>query len=323
MDTPTTAPTAAPASAVEHDHPSVPAGSIVVGVDGSSWSQGALDWATDQAALEHRRLTVVHAVPPTSGQTMASYATDGLDVVRVLEDARAAARTLLDAAVDHARERAPALEVHPVLSVADTRTVLLGLGRHAAMVVVGSRGRGPVASLLLGSTSVAVATHGSCPTLVHRPGGPSPARHRVAVGVDGTALSVPAVEVAFALAAWRGSTLTVVHCASAAGPVATPRDGSPVPVPADEQALVSEALAGMAQKHPDVEVTVQMVRGFAGRHLVAASRDHDLLVIGHHRAGALHDLVYGSVAPGVVEHATCPVVVVPTPRTAPAPAREG
>jgi nucleotide-binding universal stress UspA family protein len=79
-----------------------------------------------------------------------------------------------------------------------------------------------------------------------------------------------------------------------------------------DRALISESLAGMAEKFPDVEVTVHLMPGFADQQLIVASPDYDLVVIGHHRLSPLSDLVYGSVAPAVLEHADGAVAVVPS-----------
>jgi nucleotide-binding universal stress UspA family protein len=202
------------------DTSQVPAGSIVVGIDGSSWSDGALDWAIDQAAIEQRDLTIVHAIPAMGAQSMGLYPSSGLDFVRVLDDARADAQALLDRAVAHAHDRASDLHVHDVLSVSDPRSVLLELGEHAAMLVVGSRGRGPVVSLLLGSVSVSVSKHASCPVVVRRSSESTRPDHRIVVGVDGTEPSLPAIEFAYRMASFRASALTVLHCYWTASPVA-------------------------------------------------------------------------------------------------------
>jgi nucleotide-binding universal stress UspA family protein len=196
------------------DTSQVPAGSIVVGIDGSSWSDGALDWAIDQAALEQRDLTIVHAISSMGAQSMGLYASSRLDLVRVLDDARAGAQALLDRAVVHAHRRACNLHVHEVLSVSDPRSVLLHLGEHAAMLVVGSRGRGLVASLLLGSVSVSVSKHASCPVVVRRSSESTSPGHRIVVGVDGSEPSLPAIDFAYRTASFRASTLTPLHCYS-------------------------------------------------------------------------------------------------------------
>jgi nucleotide-binding universal stress UspA family protein len=288
----------------------VSTGSIVVGIDGSPWSDGALEWAIDQAALEQRSLTIVHAIPSVAAQSMGMYASSGLDFVRLLDDAHADAQTLLTTAVSHARDRKPELNVHDVLSVSDPRSILLDLSEHAAMVVVGSRGRGPVASLVLGSVSLSVSKHAVCPVVVLRPVSHQ-LGHGILVGVDGMEGSVSTTEFAYRMASFRGLPLTVLHCYQSTQSVAVPVPGAPEPDLSAERVLVSETLAGMGEKFPDVAVTVRLVAGPADRQLIAQSPGYDLAVVGHHRTTPLVEIVYDSVAPAVIEHAQGPVAVIP------------
>jgi nucleotide-binding universal stress UspA family protein len=294
------------------DSAQVPAGTIVVGIDGSPSSDEAFAWAVDQAALEQRPLTIVHTAEPMSvagGGFMVPAV--GIDYAVLMEESRAAARELLSSSTAQALASHPGLVVHEVLTDSDTRSTLLDLGRAAAMIVVGSRGRGPVASLLLGSISVSVSKHASCPVVVHRPTSTDNPRYGVLVGVDGTETSLPAIDFAYRMASWRRLPLTVLHSYLDPSLVA-PRQTEPgTPEASSEQALVAESLAGMQEKFPDVQVQVRLSRGFADQHLILASRSYDLLVIGHHPLTALEDIVHRSVAPTVVEHAHGPVVVVP------------
>lgn len=297
------------------DSAHLPAGTIVVGIDGSPDAERALDWASDQAALEQRTLTLVHAVQVVGFPAAGTFVATGIDYGGMTDILLDSGRVLLAAARDHALERRPGIEVVDVLSSGDARNELLTLSRRAALVVVGSRGRGPVASLLLGSVSVSVSKHAACPVVVCRPapGTPGEPGTGILVGVDGTERSLPAVEFAFRIAAFRGHPLTVLHCYWDTLPLGP--DGPPEADLNDLRALVAESIAGMAEKFPEVAVDVQLRRGFADRALVEASAGHALLVLGHHPLPALDDLVYGSVAPAVVEHARCPVAVVPAPGT--------
>lgn len=291
----------------------IPPGSIVVGTDGSTYSDGAIDWAANRAALESRPLVIVHAIAPTPSSTLAIYPAGGLEVARLLDDVHAAAEALLVTSAARARDREPGIEVHHVQSVADPRTVLLDLSEHAASIVVGSRGRGPVASLLLGSVSVSVCRHASCPVVVWRAQASTRSDHRIVVGVDGRPDSMPAIEFAFRTASLRGSTVTVLHCNWTAPPVTSVHDDSPPPDLSAERALVAQSLAGMVELYPQVAFEVRMVSGSAAHHLIAASRDHDLVVVGHQRIGHFRELIHDSVAPAVLEHAEGVVVVVPSP----------
>jgi nucleotide-binding universal stress UspA family protein len=298
------------------DSAHVASGSIVVGVDGSPDAERALHWASDQAALERRTLTLVHAVQMTGFPAAGTFAASGIDYGGMSDVLLESGGALLAAARAHALQRQPGLEVAEVLSTGDARNELLAVSRRAAMVVVGSRGRGPVRSLLLGSVSVTVSKHAGCPVVVCRPlpttsaGEPGSG---ILVGIDGTGRSLPAIELAFRMAALRGAPLTVLHCYWDTLPPGA--EGAPEADLSDLRAVVAESISGMAEKFPEVVVDVRLRRGFADRSLVDASGDHALVVLGHHPLSALDDLVYGSVAPAVVERARCAVAVVPSPAT--------
>ena len=178
--------------------------------------------------------------------------------------------------------------------------------------MLGSRGRGPVRSLLLGSVSVAVSKHASCPVVVLRPRPAERGGGGVLVGVDGTPSSIPVLEFAFRQASLRGQKLTAMHCfwdvlsaTAGARPVPDAERGL------EEQHLVlAEAIAGMREKFPDVETELELARGLVDEVLVGAGLDKDLVVIGGHDHSSLSFLLYGSVSTSVLEHARCPVAVV-------------
>ena len=295
----------------------VPPGSVVVGYDGSPCADAALTWAVEQAALEQRPLVLVHAIQPIGAQSMGAYGAGGLDYAGLLDDFRSDARSMLESGVAVAREQGPDLDVHHVLSVCDPRSALLDLSEKAAVVVLGSRGRGPIASLLLGSVSVSVSRHASCPVVIRHDNAATEPFHRILVGVEGTPYSLPSIEFAFRMASFRSSALTVVHGHWIAQPVAFSTVPAPLPDLGEERALVSESLAGMAEKFPEVEVEVLMVFGHIDHHLVTLSATHDLVAIGHHRVGPWSELLHDSVAASVLEHASGTVAVVPSPARVP------
>ena len=132
---------------------------IVVGVDGSDSSVLALRWAAHYGALLAARLEVVMAweYPATYGLAAIAAAdwSPADDVRQVLADsARAAFGDQWPAGVQFdVREGGPA-------------KVLLDACQGATMLVVGSRGHGGFAGLLLGSVSANVAEHAPCPVLI-------------------------------------------------------------------------------------------------------------------------------------------------------------
>lgn len=314
----------------------IPAGAVVVGVDGSQPARRALDAALDLAALERRPLHLLHCYEPYPA-AMGPVAPPP-DVTRSL---RAAAEEVLRAARERATERRPQVRVTSGLSNHDAREKLTALSHTAAAVVVGSRGMGAMRSLLLGSVSLWVSHHSHCPVLVVRPepsraqapegrgdGAASAGRGErageraeavrgvapggVVVGSVPTTRGRAAVEHAFAQASLRHLPLTVVHCVAPLPYV----EGELLPLDEDRDDLpghrrdLAESVAGLREKFPDVQVELAIVPGRPQTSLVEASRSARLLVVGAHRRSAW-DLLAGSVSRVVVEHAACPVMVVP------------
>jgi nucleotide-binding universal stress UspA family protein len=294
----------------------IPSGSIVVGIDGSPSAARALSWAVDQARLEHRALTLVHAIAPTDDVWLDQA---GVDHARLSDALCTEARSRLEEAREQVRAHAPDLDVHEVLEVCDARDLLPQVAHDAALLVVGSRGRGPVRSLLLGSVGVAVTRHAPCPVVVLRPHHQGQVRRGVLVGSDGTARSHHVLEFAYRQASFRDLPLTVVHCYRDARTPSMSTGFAPalVDVPVadveSERMLLTESVSGLAEKFPDVHVRLELVRGAPDDALVLGSRQMDLVVVGTRRRGPLSSLVHGSVAATVLEHAAGAVAVVPEP----------
>ena len=289
-------------------------GSIVVGVDGSPASDLALDWAARAAALEHRPLTITHAAHLSAavGDGLASGMV-GVDLTSVYQGMRQYGQTLLDAAATRARGQAPGIEVHLLLSTRDPRENLLTLAAHASLVVVGSRGRGTIASLLLGSVSVTVSKHAACPVVVVRSDATGDGRGGVLVEADGTEDSVAAIEFAYRTASIRALPVTVLRVFWD-GVSPSPGDhqvAEDEPGLADERMLLSESVAGMREKFPDVHDRTILARGARGRPGAAAD-GIDLIVVSRPREGFLGASVTLGVTSTVVEHAPCNVAVVPS-----------
>ncbi len=141
-----------------------PAGSppmIVVGVDGSEPSKRALRWAADQAKLTGAELTAVTAweYPPTLGWAP-PYPSDF--------DPNADARQALQATVDTVLGTDHGVVLHLAVTEGHPAFVLTEAARDATLLVVGSRGHGAFAGMLLGSVSEYCASHASCPVVVVR-----------------------------------------------------------------------------------------------------------------------------------------------------------
>ncbi|KAB1139872.1 universal stress protein [Streptomyces luteolifulvus] len=266
---------------------------LVVGIDGSEASLEAVEWAADEALRHQVPLHLVHAAAAAPGEP-----------------------DLVAAASERARKGAPAVQVSGEVLHDDAASALVGKGRNAFAVVVGSRGLGDLAGLLLGSVGLAVAAHADCPVVVVRGG----VEHRhtrfgsVVVGVEEGEGSDTAVEFAFREAHVRRCRLVAVHAWSV--PV-----GSPGPPGLSGYALqaqrrppaevLADALRDPAKQYQDVPVSSEVVEGPTRRALLNAASGADLLVVGARRRHGHVGLQLGLVNHAMLHHAPCPVVVVP------------
>jgi nucleotide-binding universal stress UspA family protein len=139
---------------------------IIVGVDGSDHSRHALGWAMREAAKHDLPLTVmsIHPVParPATGifWGLHHYPEDSFDP----ELARREIQDFVDKVASETGEAAPEVTVSVVAG--DAAEELIRASQDADMLVVGSRGSGGFARLLLGSVSSQVTHHASCPVVV-------------------------------------------------------------------------------------------------------------------------------------------------------------
>lgn len=290
-----------------------PLGTVAVGIDGSESADLAVDFAVARARLTHRPLTLVHALSPMETVWLAPVGlSPSMGTGVGLEALESQARELLAEVHSEVTARAPDLEVHDVLGFGDPRQVLLDVAARSSVVVLGSRGRGPVASLLLGSVAVGVSHHVTCPLVVLRPSDGAE-RSGVLVAVDGSERCIAPLEFAFQHASMHGLPLTVLHAywdvRHAAAHALDDQEGAH----ADEEELLllAETVAGMSEKYPDVVVRRALATGLADVAILEAAAHHELVVVGTHHGSAAGELLYGSVATAVLEHATCPVAVVP------------
>jgi nucleotide-binding universal stress UspA family protein len=288
---------------------------VLVGYDGSPGAEAALAWALDEAARTGAPVELAYALawPPVVPAPVTSAD------VWPMDDTRRAISAMLQTAVAQAAESHPGVAVAWLVLDGPAAPVLQDRSHGAALLVLGSRGHGGFAGLLLGSTAVAVSAHAHCPTVVVRGVEPGPEARpgRVVVGVDFSACSLLALGFAFDQAAGRRVPLRVVH-AWAPPPVRYgPPDLDPEEITLAERSAVEELLAGWRSKYPDVPVTVEVAADSPARVMVAATRHAQLAVVGSRGRGGFGGLLLGSVSQQLLHHSHCPVAVV---RESPGPA---
>jgi nucleotide-binding universal stress UspA family protein len=139
---------------------------IIVGVDGSGHSQRALEWAMKEAALRQVPLSVLTVHPAIVGY-FGGVTTDARDL-ELTEQARAAVKAETDkvlAALDGPHPESVAVRAVHGFPVEE----LVNASKEADMMVLGSRGVGGLARMLLGSTADQVVQHAHCPVLIVPP----------------------------------------------------------------------------------------------------------------------------------------------------------
>jgi nucleotide-binding universal stress UspA family protein len=136
-------------------------GPVVVGVDGSDASRDALRWAVDYAALVGADVEAVTAWQWPISLVVNLPVADAFDP---MEDVRQS----LDRIVSEELGEHPAVTVIRSVYCGSPAPILLEVAREARLLVVGSRGHGGFAELLLGSTSEHCVRHAGCPVVVVR-----------------------------------------------------------------------------------------------------------------------------------------------------------
>lgn len=284
-------------------------GRVVVGVDGSDVAARAAAWAAEAASIRGRGLTLVSALlPPVTAGGLGIGLPPSLDLVDQLEQ--------------HAHEQLAALastlvgiDVRTQVRIGAPSAVLLEASETAAMIVMGSRGRGGFRGLLLGSVGAQVAAHAECPVAVIRSLAPADA-NAVVVGIDGSPAAEAALAFGFDEASRRQWRVVAVHAWDVPAYDLLIVPNGPVPVPLtdvadDEIRLAAEVLAGFRADYPEVDVEERLVRSPAVAALTQATPDAGLIVVGTHGHGPAMGALLGSVSNGVLHKATVPVVVVP------------
>ncbi|MFK4242575.1 universal stress protein [Micromonospora chokoriensis] len=281
---------------------------VVVGVDGSPSSLVAAEHAARAAHLRSRPLHLVHGFlhPLGYGVPLNPY---DLGVPAPSEDAQ----KMLERTATELADRWPGLVVEVRQVAGGPGITMIEESRRADLVVVGSRGLGGFAGLLLGSVGSQVAAHAHCPVLVVRPDEqPIPVDAPVLVGVDGSESSRLAAGYAADEAALRDVPVVLVH-------VGPPTEGRTVPeeveesqaaYQADAVRLLADASAAVRAEHPDLVVREHPVRAAgAAQGLIEASGDASLLVVGTRGRAGFTGMLLGSVSQAAIQHAHCPVLV--------------
>ena len=289
---------------------------ILCAIDGSRYSQWALDWLPHVCSPDDCSLLLVHAVDMTQFKSLPKLDRKTRSALVNLLDCslESAARVLewaeLKAAASWGPVRAKLLRGNPADAVARSAQ-----REQADLLVIGSRGVTEFQPMLLGSVSRKLLMQAPCPVLVVKK--PANRLKRVVLGADGSIESWEAV-------AWlRGlpeNSRPAVTVASVIPPL--PMEGLRLPSPS---IAVGDRVKGVLRREAQklaVRVAGTLRKaGFSAKGIVlsgppgaelvilAARERANLIVVGSRSGRSAHEYFMGSVADTVVKHAPCSVLV--------------
>ncbi|MGY0020387.1 universal stress protein [Streptomyces sp. cg35] len=283
-------------------------GPLIVGIDGSESSAQALDWAIEEAGRRDAGLHLLHASRWERYEVLEPSFGRGRGAVQEFAEHIAAQAT------ERARHRAPGTRITGEVTPHDPAAALVEASREAVMVVVGSRGRGTFAGLLLGSVSLPVAARAEAPVVVVR--GHEKNVHggfgQLALGVGEAEGAADVAEFAFREAELRRADLLALRawrCPAHEVPDYPTADSETHQVRAENE--LSVTLHDPREGHAAVTVRTQPREGRARDILVEVSAHCDLLIVGARRHRGALGLQLGPVGHAVLHHSACPVAVVP------------
>ncbi|MFE0918768.1 universal stress protein [Streptomyces nigra] len=295
---------------------------VVAGLDGSSESRSATEWAAREARLRGLPLTIVHVWEPIPAP-MAQAPLLGAETQQNWTE------RMPREAADAIRLRHPDMELTIEQRTGDATEALLDAAKEAELIVLGSRGLSGIGGFMVGSVGLSVAAHSERPVVLVRAGEQATDEHEpdadglpstqtpfrpVVLGLDANSPDGTLIEFAFEEAARRGTRLRVLH-----GWNLPPYYvyGLTVDIELQDEivrqqaALLADALKPWRQKFPDVEVSEEVPAGSPGARLVDVSREASLVVVGRRIRRRPFGAHIGPVTHAVLHHAVAPVAVVP------------
>jgi nucleotide-binding universal stress UspA family protein len=282
---------------------------VVVAVDGSERNRSAVGWAAHEAAARGCGMVLVNATAshlvPTPRLPVRSREEQVLDM---LTDVRNEVRHIL------AEE-----SVSIVAASGDPVEVLLDqvAETDAELLVVGKRGLGGFARVIVGSTSIALAGRSPVPVAIV-PDLWEQSRHEgrpVVLGIDPDKADHQPIDTAFRRARRLGVALVAVHGWEA--PSTYSWDAATVTGAVTEREQQAAArfdglLDEWRERHPDVAVRPMRVHKHPAAAILEAAEESQVIVLGRHPAGVFGGFAFGSVARAVLHYAECPVITVPS-----------
>ena len=283
----------------------VPAGAVVVGVDGSPLANEALAWAAAEAERSGAPLHVAHAF-----MHVASTGGFGAYDPGIPEDF---ADEVLREAVERVRTGHPELSVTAEVRHGPAAPQLIKAAKDARLIVLGAGGYGRVSGAILGSVSQQVAMHAACPVVVVR-GRAERGEQPIVVGLDGSAEASTALGWALRYAADVGAPVRVVRAEYLEVPPGVPPAawyGDMLEQLNQLTESVRREVETARDQFPGVDVELLVVRRHPVSALVKEAKGAQLVVVASRGLGGFTGLLLGSVSQGVLSRSPASVAILP------------
>jgi nucleotide-binding universal stress UspA family protein len=287
---------------------------VTVGLDGSSESRAAADWAAREAKLRGLPLKLVNVWEPVP-EPIAQAPLLGPETHQHWSE------RIPREAAEELRAAHPEVDVLIEQVTGRPAEVLTDAAKDAEPLVLGSRGLSGVGGFIVGSVGLAVVAHAERPVVLVRAEGDTsdtdshvPPSRPVVLGLDTRAPDDTLIGFAFEAALLRGTSLRVVHGWDAPPYIVhgmAPDFELNAQIAAEQGAALTEALGPWKRKFPDLQIVEDSLSGKAADHLVDASSEASLVVVGRRIRRAALGAHIGPVTHAVLHHATAPVAVVP------------
>jgi nucleotide-binding universal stress UspA family protein len=264
---------------------------ITVGISGTATAHPALDWAVERALATGAELELVHVIDISWGAPAPEF----------IEAAMLEAEQRLHSLESLTVERNPGLRARAVVRVGAPVAELVDSSSGSELLVIGSHHAHANAEHGASRRPTRIAAAASCSVVVVAADG-APVGRGIVVGVDGSADSDVAVAFAAREADKYGEKLTVIYSWFAPQPWADTSIVALWPAePRDEDRLVvAEAVAGLAQDYPDLEIQADVVFDDPANALLNASSHARMLVVGSRGRHGITKAFLGSVSENVV-----------------------
>jgi nucleotide-binding universal stress UspA family protein len=267
---------------------------ILIPIDGSPPSQHALEFGASLAAKLGVGVVLLHAQPTQ-------------------ESPQAEGTQLLETLADKVRAHGVGVETELVLGDAAALISERAEAPEVRLVVMGSRGQGTVARLLLGSVATQVVHTCTRPVVVVSGPAGQGAPRRMLVAVDSTPVAREAACMGMELAQHVGARVTLAHVLPASVAEGETADFAAFERACEDYAggLLGELRQLTGRGGPPIDTAVLHGHPAEALSQAALGEDVDLVIVGTRARGALARTLLGSVADALLHQSPKPVMVVP------------